>query len=233
MTKRPSRYPPWIKLQMETLSPNGYFIIPPHVTSTLNPTNFRNMVSNYNRRYNTNLKFHRSLTGWWVWYCPDAKLLYPEEKLALVAQAQSLNNQLLSYMDNNQFDNAALVQTQLDKVKMLLSSSVQGTDKGCSASLNASPSRNRNTSRKVYHSKGSITQPLQRILSHLKLTAAQFARIHPREQIKLRISASVQITHADSSRSASPPSGASLPFHSIDQQEKAHDPEVSETASIF
>jgi hypothetical protein len=216
MAKR-SAYPPWIKLQMEALTPNNYFIIPPHVTAALNPTNFRTMIFAYNRRYNTNLKFHVSSvsasppsgaslplhetdtlpsTGkqWWVWYCPDSKLLYPEEKLQLVAEAQTLNAQLLSYMDNDQFDNAALAQTQLDKVKEKLSSD--------------------NTTHKVYHNKGSITQPLQRILAHLNLTAAQFARIHPREQIKLRIKAGIEITKQQ-------------------RQENAHDPKIPETAGIL
>jgi hypothetical protein len=178
MTKRGinrPNYPAWIRLQIEALNPGQWFVIPAHVTPTLNEFNFRTMLSARNRRYNVHLVMHIDQKEWWVWYSPDARPMFTGSgKVGLVTQAQELRGKILSLVDADDIAGAAQVQMELDAVK---------------AQLVVSRKRV-----KLYSGlKTSIAQPLSKVLEHLKLTKRQWEAINPRERVKMMVAAEVEM----------------------------------------
>lgn len=193
MSPTPARssMPVWIATQLDNLRPGQWFVIPYHITFTLNLKNFRARIGDMNRTRNLNLKVHvdRSIPPykpqWWVWYCPDPKPIYKYLKTAprhlpnpLLSQLQSLHQEFKDAMDRDDITLAVQIQGAMDEIKLKLSTTINS---------------HRKTSPKLFKSKNSISYPLQYILAHLHLTKEQFTKLPIQEQIQLRITAGIAL----------------------------------------
>lgn len=183
--KRLYRYPEWIKLQIDNLKPGEWFVIPAHITPSLNERNFRVMLSRMNSQTSLNLKFHKDgetypgTVQWWVWHDPSFKKhrqtnhwnLDPS-KVQQLKQLRALNIQLKTHLENEDFPSATHIQSQMDLIKNQIEQ--------------PSP-------KLVYRNKKSITHSLKTILEYLHLTNEQWKRIDAKDRIRLRVQTDLKL----------------------------------------
>ena len=175
-------HPSWLLTQLHSLQPNQYFVIPGHITPTLNIPSFRTLVSQLNRRHNVNLKIHRDTETYpgieqiYVWFDPSPKTpkqtQHRKLDTRLLKELSALHKSFQESLDNSDFKNAAQIQSNIDSIQETLTKVKM---------------------RPVYVTKGSITFKLKYILEYLQMTIDNWNKLTPKNQLRLRIQTELKL----------------------------------------